>query len=179
MDYFGYLNVILLVCIALKVQFIVALLDNNTIKFIFYYVDLDSSWGFASLPFLMYRTRMSSSTSDYKRNASDVRWLLWILHGVHAFVSLTHSVYNEVAEMAVEFGPTVDHDAAPHQDHLGCPRSGPVPKSDLHLEHGQHDVEILPVEQGHGVLIDWIIRWTEKRGSIDKHTGQEKLIIYN
>lgn len=123
---------------------------------------------------------MPSSTSDCKCDASDVLLLFWIFHGVHALVSFTHGIYDEVAEVAVEFGPSVDHGAAPHQDHIGRLPSGLVPKRDLQPERGQHDVEILPVEQGHGVLIDWIIRWTEEGGSIDKHIrGQEEFIIYN
>lgn len=110
-----------------------------------------------------------SSTSDYKHDVSDLLGLLWILHRVHALIFLTHCIYNEVAEVAVELSPIVDHSAAPHQDQVRRPWSGPVPKRDLRPERGQHDVKILPVEQGHGVLTDWIIQWTKEGGSIDKH----------
>lgn len=102
---------------------------------------------------------MSSSTSDYERDASDVLWVIWILHGVHSLVPLAHTVYNEVAELAVEFGPSVAHDAVPHQDHFGRPRRRPVAKRDQQAERGQQDVEVLPVEQRPGLLLDWIIRW--------------------
>ncbi|TNN81666.1 hypothetical protein EYF80_008112 [Liparis tanakae] len=53
---------------------------------------------------------------------------------VHALVSLAHALYDEVAEVAVEFGPTVDHDAAAHQEHVAQPRSRPVPERDLQRE---------------------------------------------
>lgn len=101
---------------------------------------------------------MSSSTSDYERDVSDVLGVIWILHGVHSLVPLTHTVYNEVAEVAVEFGPSVAHDTVPHQDHFGRPWRRPVAKRDQQAEWGQQDVEILPVEQGPGLLLSWNIR---------------------
>lgn len=103
-----------------------------------------------SFPFMLI------STSDYKRNNSIVFWLIWILHRVNAFVSLPHSFYYEVAEVSVEFDSTVDHTAVPHQGHLRQPRNRSVLICDLQPRRWQQDVEILPMEQGYG-LIDWII----------------------
>lgn len=113
---------------------------------------------------------VSSSTSDKKSDAFDVLWLIWILHCVHALVSFTHSVYNEVAEVAVEFDPIVDHHTALHQDHIRRPGGGPVLKRDLHPERGQHDVKVLSVEQGHDVPFHWMTQWTKEGVSIGKNT---------
>lgn len=104
----------------------------------------------------------SSGTSDYERNASDFFGLLGVLHRVDALVSLAHSVYDEVTKVLVDFDPAVDHDAAAHQNHIGRAWCGSVPKRDLQPGGGQQDVEVLPMEQSVGVLIDWFVRWREE-----------------
>lgn len=75
--------------------------------------------------------------------------------------------------MAVEFGPTVDHDAAAHQEHVAQPRSRPVPEHDLQREWGQHDVEILPVEQGEGFLFSWMTYMMDKEEELNTSEGRE------
>lgn len=52
------------------------------------------------------------STSDHKHLAPDVFRFIWIFDGVIALVPLCHRIDNQVALVAVDTGPTVNHSAA-------------------------------------------------------------------
>lgn len=82
---------------------------------------------------LQYQCTRIFGTSDYKSDALNVVWLIWILYGVNSLVSLFHSFYDQVGQVGVDSGPTADHIAATHQGHFIRAPIGTVPKRDLHL----------------------------------------------
>lgn len=99
-----------------------------------------------------------ASTSDHQHHPPDVFGFLWIFDGVVPLVSLHHRIDDQVAAVAVDTSPTAGHNSALHQHRVPQPGSRPVPKGDLHLLGGQHDVKVLPVEQGHRFFYGWIFR---------------------
>lgn len=99
-----------------------------------------------------------ASTSDHQHQPPDVFGLLWIFDGVVPLVSLRHRIDDQVAAVAVDMSPLAGHNSALHHHHVPQPGSRPVAKGDLHLLGGQHDVKVLPVEQGHDFIYGWIFR---------------------
>jgi len=94
-------------------------------------------------------------TSDDEPDAADVLGRVGVLQRVHALVRLTHVVQHQVAEAQAQLGALAHRDALAHQHHVGGPRRRAGPEGDLHRQGGQLDVEVLAVELGLGLLLDW------------------------